>query len=228
MPYRRTERVVRKLNARHNAIMAAARDLAAEVGMGGVQIVRVAGRAGIAAGTVYRYFPAKVDLIAALAAAQSEAEIAAIERAARTAPGPLSALAAGIVIFADRAARNPRLAFALMAEPVDAELEPVRARFREAIAGAFARCIRRAIDGQHLADQDPALAAAALVGGLVEALVGRLGAPPSDDPAERRALVQTLALFMLRGLGIVDARARGLVVQIALPPGDGAELEGTV
>ena len=31
-----------------------------------MQIAAVAGRAGIAAGTVYRYFPAKTDLVAAL------------------------------------------------------------------------------------------------------------------------------------------------------------------
>jgi hypothetical protein len=57
MPYRRTENVVRRLAARHDAIIAAARDTASEGGMGAVQIVPVAQRAGIAAGTVYRYFP---------------------------------------------------------------------------------------------------------------------------------------------------------------------------
>src|SRR5215831_3585419 len=129
MPYRRTERVVRKLNARHDAIMAAARDLAADGGIASVQIIPVAERAGIAAGTVYRYFPAKLDLIAALTAAQSQIEIAALDRAAEAAPGPLSALAAAIATFADRAAANRRLAFALMAEPVDAELESIRSRF---------------------------------------------------------------------------------------------------
>jgi hypothetical protein len=30
--------------------------------------------------------------------------------------------------------------------------------------------------------------------------------------------VQTLTLFALRGLGVIDARARGLVVQTVLPP----------
>ena len=34
--------------------------------MGAVQIAPVAERAGIAAGTVYRYFPAKTDLVTAL------------------------------------------------------------------------------------------------------------------------------------------------------------------
>jgi AcrR family transcriptional regulator len=217
MPYRRTERVVRKLNARHDAIMAAARALAAEGGIGNIRIIPVAERAGIAAGTVYRYFPAKLELIAALTAAQAQAEIAALDQAADAAPGPLSALAAGIATFADRAAANRRLTFALMAEPVEAELESVRARFRAAVATAFAQRIRSAIAAGHLAQQDAALAAAALVGIFMEGLVGPLAPAAKEHPLALRERVQTLTLFMLRGLGIADARARGLVVQIPLP-----------
>jgi AcrR family transcriptional regulator len=59
MPYRRTENVTRRLAARHAAIIAAAREAANEGGMAAVQIAPVAQRAGIAAGTVYRYFPGK-------------------------------------------------------------------------------------------------------------------------------------------------------------------------
>ena len=83
MPYRRTDNVVRKLAARQQAIVAAARTLAAEGGMAAVQIAPVGARAGIAAGTVYRYFPAKTDLVAALVAAVSEEEIDALRRAAQ-------------------------------------------------------------------------------------------------------------------------------------------------
>jgi hypothetical protein len=45
MAYRRTENVVRRLNARHDAIVEAARDAAAAGGMAAVQIVPVAERA---------------------------------------------------------------------------------------------------------------------------------------------------------------------------------------
>src|SRR5262249_29572429 len=76
MAYRRTEWVVRRLAARHDAIMAAARGLATERGMGAVQIAPVAARAGIAAGTVYRYFPSKTEMVTALVNAMSEREIA--------------------------------------------------------------------------------------------------------------------------------------------------------
>jgi AcrR family transcriptional regulator len=218
MPYRRTENVTRRLAARHDAIMAAARALAAEGGMGSVQIAAVAARAGIAAGTVYRYFPAKTDLIAALVAAQSAAEIAALNRAGDAAPGPLSALAAAIVTFAARALASRRLAFAMIAEPVEPELEAARLGYRRALAGALEIRIRSALERGHLPGQDAAVAAAALLGALIEGLIGPLAPGPTGDPAENRAQVQTLALFGLRGLGVIDARARGLVVQTALPP----------
>src|SRR6202035_246889 len=146
MPYRRTENVTRRLAARHGAIMAAARALAGEGGMGSVQIAAVAERAGIAAGTVYRYFPAKTDLIAALVAAQSAAELAPLTRAADAAPGPLSALAAAVVTFAARALASRRLAFAMVAEAVEPGLDAVLRNYRGALAGAFETRIRRALE----------------------------------------------------------------------------------
>src|ERR1700756_5164071 len=130
MPYRRSERVVQKIASRHAAIIAATGALAAEGGMASVQIAPVAERAGIAAGTVYRYFPSKTDLVAALVAAVSEAEIDAMRRAADTAPGPLSGLALGIATFASRALARRRLAWAVIAEPVDAEADQVRLVYR--------------------------------------------------------------------------------------------------
>src|SRR3954454_1458528 len=119
MAYRRTENVVRRLAARHDAIVAAAGALAAEAGINAVQIAPVARRAGIAAGTVYRYFPSKTELVAALVAAVSERELSAMRRAADAAPGPLSALAAAILTFAARALAQRRIAWAVLAEPVD-------------------------------------------------------------------------------------------------------------
>jgi hypothetical protein len=54
---------------------------------------------------------------------------------------------------------------------------------------------------------------------MLEGLIGPLAAENGDDPARAREAVQSLTLFALRGLGMVDARARGLVVQAALPDG---------
>jgi AcrR family transcriptional regulator len=223
MPYRHTENVARKLAARHDAILTAARDAAAAGGMAAVQIAPVAERAGIASGTVYRYFPDKCGLVAALAAAQSEREVAALARAAAAAPGPLSALAAAIAAFAARALARRRLVYALLGEPVEPEVDTARALYRNALAGELERLIGTARAGGHLPEQDVKLSAATLIGALAEGLIGPL-APAPDDPAKARAQVQALTLFALRALGVADARARGLVMQAARPEPDATEL----
>jgi len=210
MPYRRTENVARRLAARHAAILDAARQAAGEGGMAAVQIAPVAERAGIAAGTVYRYFPGKTELIAALLGEICQREIAALRDAAGAAPGPLSALSAAIMTFAARVRRQRRLAFAAIAEPVDPALDAARLGLRKALAGEFHGLIAASITGKHLPDQDPALAAAALLGLLVEGLIGPL-AP--EATGRERDIVQSIALLALRSLGVADARARGLVVQ---------------
>lgn len=219
MPYRRTESVARRLAARHAAIIAAARQVASEGGMAAVQIAPVAQRAGIAAGTVYRYFPAKADLVAALLGEISQREIGAVRRAADIAPGPLSALSAAIMTFAAWALRHRRLAFAAIAEPVDAELNGGRLAFRTSLAAEFAGRIAAAAARGHMPEQDSALAAAALVGLLIEGLIGPL-AP--DAMGREHEVVQSLTLISLRALGVADARARGLVVQTPVPALDAA------
>ena len=213
MPYRRTANVERRLAARHAAIIAAARQAASEGGMAAVQIVAVAQRAGIAAGTVYRYFPGKTDLVAALLAEISDREIAALRHAADVAPGPLSALSAAIMTFGARALRDRRLAFAATAEPIDAELDAARLSFRKALATEFSVRIAAAVAGGHLPEQDAMLASAALVGLVIEALIGPLA---HDAAGGERVLVQSLTLIALRALGVADARARGLVVQTVI------------
>ena len=62
-----------------------------------------------------------------------------------------------------------------------------------------------------------ALAATALLGALHEALVGPLAPDNLDDSAKLRDAVQTVTLLALRAVGVMDARARGLVVQAVLP-----------
>jgi AcrR family transcriptional regulator len=216
MPYRKTDNVARKLAARHAAIVAAAHDAAAAGGMAAVQIAAVAERAGIATGTVYRYFPAKTDLVAELVQVLALEEVGALADAARAAPGPLSALAAAFMTFGARVLARRRIATALLCEAVEADVAAARAPYRSAVAGEFERLIAAALAGGHLPEQDAKLTATAVLGALIEGLIGP-GAPPVTQDGRSRAQVQALALLALRALGVADARARGLVVQTVLP-----------
>src|ERR1700730_649111 len=219
MIYRRTEKVARRLAERREAIVAAADALAAEGGMAAVQIAPVAARAGIAAGTVYRYFPSKTDLVAAVIQAVSERELAAMRAAADSAPGPLSALAAAVTTFAARALHQRRPAWAVIAEPVDPEIDALRLSYREALVAELERRLAAAVRAGHVPEQDARRAAPALLGALIEGLIGPL-APGAANTGVAREAVQALTLFALRAVGMVDARARGLVVQAAIPVPD--------
>ncbi|HVZ53376.1 MAG TPA: helix-turn-helix domain-containing protein [Pseudolabrys sp.] len=217
MPYRRTENVVRRLAARERAIVDAAARLAAEGGMAAVQIAGVASRAGIAAGTIYRYFPSKNDLIATLITEVGNRELAAMVTAADAAPGPLSALAGGIATFAARALAERRLAWAVIGEPVDAAVDRLRLDLRQSLADELERRIGIAATRGLLPEQDGRVAAPAIVGALMEGLLGPLAPSHDGDGGAAREAVQAVTLFALRALGVGDARARGLIAQVVLP-----------
>jgi AcrR family transcriptional regulator len=217
MVYRRTQQVVKRLAARRSAILVAARDAAIEGGMSAVQIAPVAARANVAAGTVYRYFPSKAELISELIVDVSRDELGAIRRAADAAPGPSSALAAAVTTIAVHIVSHRKLAWGILAEPVDVDVSTSRLSCRREIAGEIELRIAAAVRAGHLPAQDTALAATALLGALHESLVGPLAPANLDDPIKLRDAVQTTTLLALRAVGVMDARARGLVVQSVLP-----------
>ncbi len=211
MVYRQTERVTRKLAARRATILNAARETAMQSGIAALQMSAVAKRAGIAAGTIYRYFQCKTELVAELIRTLAQEEIEALERATNEGPGPLSALTAAILDFALRALSRRRLMLALISEALEPELAAVRMSYRAALAREFEKLIGRAVDAGQLADRTAARCAPALVGVLTDGLIAQLACIPPGDSAKARIEVQQLAVFALRALGVMDARARGLV-----------------
>ena len=92
---------------------------------------------GIATGSLYRHFRSKGELAAEVFASASQREVDALAAALR---GPGSAserLRIGLEQFAARAWHSRRLAFALIAEPVDPEVDERRLLYREAYAELF-------------------------------------------------------------------------------------------
>src|SRR6195952_570085 len=181
MVYRRTHQVVKRLAARRSAILTAARSAAADGGMAAVEIAPVAIRGNVAAGTVYRYFPSKADLISELIADVSHDELTAIRRAADAAPGPSSALAAAVTTVAVHVVTHRKLSWGILAEPVEVDVTESRRASRREIAGEIESRISAAVKAGHLPAQDTALAAAALLGALHEALVGPMAPDNLDD-----------------------------------------------
>ena len=102
--------------------------------------------------------------------------------------------------FAQRALRNPRLAWALLAEPVDPRVDAERLAYRERYAALIAETLRAGIAAGELPEQNAALTAAALVGGCGEALVGPLSPVGHRGPAAAD-VVRALRTFVRRAVG---------------------------
>jgi AcrR family transcriptional regulator len=195
--YRPTERTEARRTAARDRIVRAALELVACGGYREAQVAAVARRAGVATGTVYRHCPSKADLLTEVFRVASQHEVDAVA-AATAAPGATAPdrIAAAVETFARRALRGRRLAWALLAEPVDPAVEAQRLQFRRAYAEVFAAAVRDGIAAGELPDQDAAFTATALVGAIGEALVGPLS--PTGAPADAEALVANLITFSLR------------------------------
>jgi AcrR family transcriptional regulator len=197
MAYRRTDRTTSRLAATRERIVAASLAQVAEGGYRSASVGRVARRAGVAVGTVYRHFPSKSDLFAEAFRRASQRELdVVIDVSAADFGSARERIAAAVEAFCRRALAGPTLAYALLAEPVDPAVEAERLVFRRAYRDVFAGVLEDGIAAGELPVQDPELTAAALVGAIGEALVGPLSPTAAGGDPDR--LVRDLVTFCLR------------------------------
>lgn len=187
-----------RLDATRTRIVETAHDLVAEHGYAGCSVALVAEAAEVATGSVYRHFPDKGALFAEVFRTSTQREVDAVAAAAAE-PGPIALrIRRAVETFAHRALASPRLAYALIAEPVDPRVEAERLVFRRAWRDLFAAVVAAAVADGELPPQDPEVSAAAVVGALAEALVAPLSTPSADS---QTYLVADLTAFVIRALG---------------------------
>src|SRR5271154_1243777 len=203
--YRRTEKSTQRLADKRARILKAARALVADGGWSAAQVDQVADKAEVATGTVYRYWSSKSQLCAEIVATVSARELGIVQAVADADGSPAEKLTAAIRTFASRALQGRRLAYALIAEPVDPEVESVRLEYRAQLAHCFERILRQGIMRGDFPPLDPAVAAACIVGAFMEALVGPLAPVKGTGARADRHLVEQIAQFCLRAsVGAAD------------------------
>ena len=187
--------------ATRERLLAAARGLIEEGGYGSASVAAIAERAGVAAGTLYRHFPSKEDLFVEVFRSVCAGEERAMFAATTADSGSASErLQEVLATFAQRALRNRRLAWALIAEPVDPRVDAERLAYRARYAELIAATLAAGIAAGELPTQDVALTAAALVGGCDEALVGPLSPLAASRPAAED-VVAAIRTFAARAIG---------------------------
>jgi AcrR family transcriptional regulator len=179
-------------------IVRAAHGQIAEAGYASATVVAVAHRAGVATGSVYRYFPSKSDLFVEVFRRAASRELALIADSVGR-PGPVrERLARSAEAFARRALAAPTLVYALMAEPVDRALEAERLASKGAWRELFAGLLSEGVETGEIRALDPEVTAAAIVGGMQEALLLHPG-------SGREALVASLVRFSCNAIGDGEA-----------------------
>jgi AcrR family transcriptional regulator len=199
MAYRRTERVEEQLQDKRNRILQAVRAVVGEVGFNGAQVAIVAEAAGVATGTVYRHFPSKGELFAEALALNAQHEVDVVAAVAQAGGTASARLADAVRVFARRAVRARRLAWAMIAEPAEPEVDAARLTYRRAFSDVFERLIQDGIAQGEFPQQNPQASAACLMGALSEGLIGPL-APEAGSLPDTRALIDQITVFCLQAV----------------------------
>ncbi|HET8538175.1 MAG TPA: TetR/AcrR family transcriptional regulator [Solirubrobacteraceae bacterium] len=201
MPYRPTARTEARRAEVRERIVRAALELVRRGGYRAASVAAVAARARVATGTVYRHFPSKSELFAEVFRVASQHEVDAVAEAMASPGAAVDRIAAGVETFARRALRGRRLAWALLAEPVDPAVEAERLVFRRSYASLFSMSLREGVQEGSLPPQDPSVTAVALVGAIGEVLT-----QPHD--VDDDVLVASLVQFCLRSITDTETGAR--------------------
>lgn len=200
MPSTASPKVAARLADSRRRILEAARLVVADHGFAAAQVAVVAEVAGVATGSVYRHFPSKASLFAEMLRGVCEHELDVVRAIAdepgRSAPDRIHDCVAA---FVERSLRGENLAYAVIVEPMDPEVDQVRLDARAALAALFARLIDEGIAAGELPPQDARARGAAIVGAYLEGLVAPL-AERLDHPPDRAAITAELARFCVGGV----------------------------
>ena len=180
-------------------LLASGLKLVLEGGFGNITISKVAQRSQVATGTMYRYFSSKGELCEDIFRTATEIELSKVAKTCQQPGTPTDRMNQTLTEFAQRAIKGRRLAYALIAEPVDSMLDETRLQFRRAYANHFSRLIEEGIQTGEFCEQPSMISATAIVGAISEALIGPLS-PENCDPIESQKLTHDIVSFCLRAL----------------------------
>jgi AcrR family transcriptional regulator len=184
-------------------LLRAARELIDEGGYGATSVLAIAERAGVASGTLYRHFASKEELFVEVFRDVCDREDRAIAAALAQLgerPPAVDVVERIVGTFAERALRNRRLAWALLAEPVDPRVDAERLAYRARSTERIAGVLGRGIAAGEIPAQNVRLTAAAVVGACGEALAGPLS-PLGDERPGADEVVASLRVFIRRAVG---------------------------
>jgi AcrR family transcriptional regulator len=193
---------------KRSRLLSAAIHVVSQVGFREAQITTIAERAGLAPATFYRYFTSRNELLVQVVDHVAQHEVNVVAGIAMGENAPSELLRQCIETFALRAIGGRQLAHALVAEPVESEIEIARLKHRRHLMRVFETVIDRGIKSGDFMLQTAEVSAACIVGSIFEALVGPLARDVDIPETQRLEQVKEIAAFCCRAIR-GDAGDRG-------------------
>ena len=156
-------------------IVLTARRLIAMGGFKNASIAAVASEVGLSTGAMYRYFPSKAELFVEVLTEAVDREVEILRQIIAAEGSAAERMSAAVESFARRALEGPHLAYAFIAEPVDAEVDEARILCRQKFSEVFKIVLREGIASGQFPAQSVDVSAACIVGAFTEALVRPVG-----------------------------------------------------
>jgi AcrR family transcriptional regulator len=205
MAYRETEKMRQRKAEARQRIIDCTYECVASGGFRSARVTRIASRAGVATGTIYRHFESREELFAEVFRLATQREVDKVASLLATEENSINRLESALRQFAERALRAPMMAWSLIAEPVDPKVDEERLAYRKAYASLFEKAIREGIDDGCIPDQNARQSSTCLVGAIAESLVGPLSPTQSGAVADavtdnNDSLVDTIIHFCIQGL----------------------------
>ena len=206
MAYRTTASRIERDQVLREHILDCAVQQVADGGFSSLTMSTLARSAGVATGSLYRNFAGKGDLAASVFVKATRLELDTLKQQFQAPGRAVDRLRNGLTQFAARAWHSRQLAYALIAEPAEEEVETQRLYFRQAYATLYGELIAEGIaDGSFQVENIP-LTSACVVGAVAESLVGPLSPQARADresglPSETlEAVTLAIVRFCLRAI----------------------------
>ncbi|MDH1069795.1 TetR/AcrR family transcriptional regulator [Acinetobacter johnsonii] len=208
MSYKRSSLMQERMEQNREAILQSARELIAQGGIKDAQIQAIAERAGVSSGLVYRYFDNKSQVLIEVLSEAIQHEVKILNHIAESELSSKQKLDKAVTTFVKRAMNSPQLAYSLMFEPVDAELEHERFRSKQLIKQSIKEILAAGKINGEFGFEDLNTAALCVVGAMTFVVIEPLN--PSRnvmfDQNYKDYLVKQIAEFCVNAVQVQEEK----------------------
>lgn len=208
MSYKRSSLMQERMEKNRKTILQSARELIAQGGFKEAQIQAIADRAVVSSGLVYRYFDNKSQVLIEVLNAAITLEVEILNHVAQGQLKPTQKLHKAVTTFVRRAMNSPQLAYSLMFEPVDPQLEHERFHSKQLIKQSMKEILAEGKTTGEFGFEDLNTAALCVVGAMTFVVIEPLNPSRSAmfDESYKDYFIKQIADFCVNAVHIQEGK----------------------